>query len=485
MAETELKFELPPAAHAPLRRLAPLREATPATSRLKAIYFDTPSFELRGREMSLRLRRSARRWVQSLKAGRSGGGGLHAREEWEFDRPDATLDVSLFTDFPALKAPLGEIFQVDVRRTTWILEPTPGDRIEVALDRGTVVHGSGSEPVSELEIESLAGDPAAIFDFAERLVDLAPLRPSAVTKAARGYRLARGERAGPTKARRAELIERMAPAAAARVVIAAALEQLQANDGGVLESDDPEYLHQLRVAVRRLRSALRVFGTLLPDTFVAQARGELRWLGQVTGPARDWDVLALQTMPPLIDMFGDARAMRRVSLRLEARRRESRDAVRSALGSPRYARLVLSLGRALMAPATQGDSGMTLADYASRVVRKRHRRLLAGARRLSVLTAAERHELRLEAKRLRYATEGFASLFRRKRVERYLETLSDIQEDLGRANDAAVASRLLAEMKVPVAFAQFARGWLAAQVQASVAGLERHAERLAAVKAPQ
>lgn len=483
MAEVELKFEVPPESHAAFRRLAPLRAVKPTTAHLKAIYFDTPAFELRDREMALRLRRTGRRWVQCLKAGESGTGGLHARQEWEFNRPDATLDLSLFKNFPALDASLAEVFEVDVRRTTWRLEPSPGNRIEVALDRGAVIRAGRQEPVSEIEIESVSGDPEAIFDFAERLLELAPMRPSATTKAARGYRLARGERAAPAKARAATLDEAMTPPAAARAIVRAALDQLLANDAGLLAQIDPEYLHQLRVAVRRLRSALLVFGKVLAADFVAQAREELRWLSQAAGPARDWDVLATQTLPPLLEGYGDASAARSVRLRIAARRKIAREVVRDALRSARYSHLVLILARWLSSTSPEESSDpVTLHDYASRVLRKRHRQLLAGARKLSILTPEERHELRLEAKKLRYSTEGFATLFKRKQVASYLETLSDIQEDLGRANDAAVAARLLAEVKVPAGFAQFARGWLAAQTQASVADLGRHGERLGTAK---
>jgi CHAD domain-containing protein len=110
---------------------------------------------------------------------------------------------------------------------------------------------------------------------------------------------------------------------------------------------------------------------------------------------------------------------------------------------------------------------------------------VAGAVRLSALTAAERHQLRLEAKRLRYALEGFETLFRRRRFDDYRELLAEIQDDLGRANDAAVAARLMAELKAPASLTQFARGWLAAQTHSSVALLERHAERLAIAKLPR
>ncbi|HYC36186.1 MAG TPA: CHAD domain-containing protein [Usitatibacter sp.] len=478
MAEVELKFEVPVGAHARFRRLELLRGVRAETARMHAVYFDTARFELRERQMSLRLRRARGRWVQSLKAGRSGAGGLHSREECELDRPEGSLDLSAFPRLPPLGAPLEPIFEVDVVRTTWVLEPRPGDRVEVALDRGEVTRAGAKESVSELEIESLSGDTTAIFDLAERMVELAPMRPSRLTKAERGYRLARGEAAAPVRARPAPIHASMAVHEAASSVIASALDQLQANDGGVLTGQDVEYLHQARVAVRRLRSALGVFHECFGEDFAEHARAELAWLSDLTGPVRDWDVLAVQTLPPLVAAFG--RAAPAMARRLRARRSEATALLREGLESPRYARLVLHLARFLANENRPAARSSELPGFAVRVARKRTRRLLARSAHLPELAAAQRHALRLDAKRLRYAVEPFAPLFRRKRVARFIDALSNLQEALGRANDAAVAGRLLAQLRPPAALEQFARGWFAGRLQSSLADLERHRKSLAA-----
>ena len=208
MAEVELKFEVPPDATAAIRAHPELASVQPVEQHLLALYFDTPEALLAGNEMALRLRRSGHRWVQGLKAGRSGAGGLHHREEWEFPQPGPTLDLALFAATPLAALPdqerlherLAEIFRVDMRRTTWEVEVAPGQRVEVALDHGEVRRDDAAEPVSEVEIESLEGEPLAVFDMAQRLIDSLPMRPSTVTKARRGYRLLRGETARPVKA---------------------------------------------------------------------------------------------------------------------------------------------------------------------------------------------------------------------------------------------------------------------------------------------
>src|ERR1700682_6212430 len=103
MSETELKFDLPARAGPEFRKLAPLALAEPSSARLLALYFDTPGCELAKHAMALRLRRSGRTWKQALKAGPSGAGGLHSREEWEFERPDASIDLALFAHTPLAK----------------------------------------------------------------------------------------------------------------------------------------------------------------------------------------------------------------------------------------------------------------------------------------------------------------------------------------------------------------------------------------------
>jgi triphosphatase len=473
MTETELKLAIAPDDVAALRRSAPLAGVRPRRRKLTTIYYDTADGDLARAGLALRLRKSGGRWTQTLKGGRSGTGGLHERGEWEAARPDATIDLSTLPqgalDGVADAAGVGErlrpAFTVDLQRETWEVEPVPGTRLEVALDRGSAHLGDRSDPVCEVEIELLGGDREAAFDLARSLVDTVALRPSAVTKAERGYRLFRGEALQPSKARAVELGPEMSVAQAARAVVGAALDQLQANEEGVLTLADPEFVHQARVGLRRMRSALRIFRDSAPMQ-AAQWREGLAEVARHLGEARDWDVLATESLTPMAKAFGDARLTRAVARRASARRRTAREAARAALASPDYARLVLDISRWLASdtPLTE-DAAPTLDDFASGLLRKRHKRLVADARGLAALTPDQRHAVRIDAKRLRYALEGFASLYRGKHLRKYQASLSGLQDVLGAANDAVTATRLLAELSPPPAFHAFARGWLAARAE--------------------
>jgi CHAD domain-containing protein len=223
-----------------------------------------------------------------------------------------------------------------------------------------------------------------------------------------------------------------------------------------------------------------MFRDVLPATDLDRWREASGEVARVLGEARDWDVFATETMPRLARAFGDARVARRLAARLQARRRKTREAARGALRSTRYARVVLDLARWLAeeSPAA-GPGEVPLEEFASRLIRNRHKRLLADAQGLKKLTPAERHAIRIDAKRLRYGVDGFASLFRARRVDDYLGTLEALQNVLGRANDAATATRLLKELAPPHGFAAFARGWLAARVEGDLAPVDALVRRLA------
>ncbi len=480
MREIEIKLELEAGADASLLH-APLGGKESSREELLALYFDTPDCELAEKRMSLRLRREGERWVQTFKSGGSGTGGLHSRDEWEEPAGGPVLDLAAFESTPLADLPdshtlherLIEVFRVGVLRLTWELEIN-GSAVQVALDRGEVRGGDCASPIFELEIESKGGNPDAVFDLARELVARVPMRPSAVTKAARGYRLLRREALAPVKALAAlKLDPSWSPAESARHCVASAMEQLQGNEEGVLASDDPEFVHQLRVALRRVRSALRAHRKALEPGFEEGVRDELKWITGVAGTARDLDVLSQETLPAMARDGAEADGP--FEQRVEARRRAARARLREALRSSRYALLMLTLARWLGLPSAHAPAGrVKLARFGGTAVGKNHRTLLDGAKGFADLEPAQRHEVRIAGKRLRYAVQGFESLFPEQKVASYLATLSALQDDLGAANDATVAMSLIESLDPPPTLAHFARGWLAARTEAALQPVAKH-----------
>ncbi len=486
MPELELKLLIDPRDHARLRRAAALAAATPERRTLETTYFDTPGCELAEAGLALRLRRDGARWIEGLKSGQLGAGGLHVREEWEHVRDDAGIDLARFAATPlaavedaaTLHERLEPAFRVVMDRTTWLLAPAAGTRLEVALDVGAVETRGRREPISEVEIECLEGDPRAAFELAAGLLAELPLRPGAASKAERGYRLFRGERPAPVKARAVALERHVTPAEAARRVVASGLAQLQANMEGLLASTDPEFVHQARVALRRLRAALRMFRDFVGAERAAAWREALRECAEALGGARDWDVFATETLPPLLAAYGDGAVAREVRRRLSQRRSRERAAARASVRAPRYAATLLDIARWLWEAGDVTAAGESLPDFAQRILRKRHRRLIAQARDVASSSPEQRHSLRIAAKRLRYGTDALASVLASHRVGHYLDTLSALQDALGEGNDARTALDLMDELPVPAPLADFARPRLARRARGDPAQLRKLIGRL-------
>ena len=355
--EVELKLLIDPADIPRLRRhplLKALCPSGPKTRKLTSIYFDTDDFVLKNQAIALRVRRSGRQWIQTVKGGGSVQAGLHQRDEWEAPVAHSTPDFTKITD-PGLirlfaredlRQRLHPVFVTEFNRTIWLLETEAGDRVEMALDRGEVRADQGKSTISEVELELKAGNPAALYELALALQEAVPLRPENASKAERGYALCAAPSPRlPVKATLPEVAREMTVDAAFRAIAWNCIDQLQDNQSRLQQGYDPELIHQMRVAVRRLRSALNLFGAAAPGIKDAALTAELRWLVGELGPARDWDVFLGETLPPVVEALPQEAGLVRLQQAGRpgsARRRANRRARRQT--SPRYHRLLLTLG---------------------------------------------------------------------------------------------------------------------------------------------
>ena len=267
---------------------------------------------------------------------------------------------------------------------------------------------------------------------------------------------------------------------ALRQMVRGCLDHLRANDGGAASSRDSEYLHQTRVALRRMRSALRL--QLPADAAVIALRAELKWLAGSLGTARDWDVLLEDILRPMARAYASAAPAADFTRLMNAARRrrtDARRAARAALSSERYAALLQALKNWLGAPFASDPAVDALPQFAARIVRRRHKRLLRDAAGFMQQSPAQRHQVRIDTKRLRYMVEFFLSLFPGKSVNLYRRELAALQDSLGALNDAATAARLLEGLPGADVPAPFIRGWLAARETDSLGAVEAALARLA------
>jgi inorganic triphosphatase YgiF len=471
--EIELKLALPEDAQRAFLRHPLLRQAThKQTYRLTNLYYDTPALDLRERGIALRLRAQGKFWLQSVKCAGNRAGGLSARPEWEtpygghFDF--AAIDDASVRDWlarPKIASRIAPIFETNFQRIAWTFELVRGTRIELALDRGWIAASGQREAISEVEIELLEGNPAELFALAQALAERAPLVPAPLSKADRGYRLFRQTPATPFRAVPIPLAASATPVEAFRSIALACVDHLQRNHAGAIASDDPEYIHQMRVAVRRLRAALRLFGPLLPEGFATRLLPALRELMAMLGAARDYDVLLAEIAAPVLQALPDEpRLAALVGVITERRFAIRRNALR-LLGAPRYGEVVLrtlatlhglnvKVGAAETAlpgsPATLGTTpgdavpeSPNLLDFACDRLRRLRKKTLVLAAQANVDAPETLHALRIGIKRLRYALEFFTPLARPKHMQRLLAHLTELQDALGQINDLANAGALL------------------------------------------
>ena len=454
-------------------------------SRSYELQFDTPALALRDCGVALGLRRVSGAWTQVLIEEGPRGSGAHAYE-WPVRRQ--ALDLSLLRDTPPAKVfrkkrirgGLAAVFSIRLRCKAWLLKLDGGATVGLHLDSGEIAGGGRREQIRDLSIEPITGDPAYAYGLALELMDAVALRlePRSVTE--RGYRLSSGKPEPPRKAVRPALTPDMTPVEALQRIGATCVGQIQANEAGFLKGEDPEYLHQLRVGWRRLRSALSMLRD--PDWKKAldPLRPDLRWLSRSLNTARNWDVFAIEILPSVLRGLSrkadpsrsrELTALRRRCNRMRERYgRTARDAVRSE----RYQRLQLKLARLLAAPAVSppaenlGGAQHSARDLAGAALQRRDRKLRKLGRHVVTASAADRHQVRIEAKKLRYTSEFFVSLFSRKRAKRYATRLADLQEVLGAANDAVNGAEMIAEAahsgRVPLHgnAVELAAAWLAA-----------------------
>lgn len=459
--ETELKFELDAAGAKALGehlQLSTLGEA----SRLRSVYYDTPETDLRDNGLSLRVRDDGKQRIQTVKQS-DDGGGLR-RGEWECElEARSSSDLSPDLDAAAL-TPLGRMlsrrelgfmrpaFEVDVKRITRSLE-IDGAIIEIALDHGAARVEGRRSPIAELELELKAGSPKALFALAEQCSAVAPLELSFLSKAARGYALMEEAEPAAASAVDPKLDPDGEAGEAFRTIAGAALGQIAANARVVKTERLVEPLHQLRVGVRRLRTAISLFAPMLADGSMEGVKAELKWLAGELDDARDLDVFTEEVFLPFCKRDPELVGLDSLGQRLEAARARAYDRAQAAVAAPRFRALMLTTLSWIEAgdwalsvdPMLAALRARVTRDLAAEEFERRRRSIVKKGRDLATMEPAERHKLRIRVKRLRYACGFFAGLYSGKDAKAHkamAATARDLQDGLGALTDIAFSRKL-------------------------------------------
>ncbi|WP_341678437.1 inorganic triphosphatase [Niveibacterium sp. SC-1] len=466
--EIELKLALPPTAVAALRAhpLLAGAESFGPPQQLENTYFDNAALDLRRERIALRLRKAGALWLQTIKCAASSLGGLSSRPEWEQPWNGESFDFSAIeaeavrTRLEAMRDELQPTFTTDFARETWRLAPRAGVTVLAMLDQGEVRAAGRTAPISELELELESGEASDLLALARALAADLPLLPEDTSKAQRGYALFHDAKPGARHAGESRIKSGQDALSAFRTIAFDGLAHWQANAQGVLRGE-AESVHQSRVALRRLRTAVALFADPLPEAWATEWRERLGQLAGELGASRDADVVLQTLVDPVLADTSRGDDLERLAERLRQHRGQRQD------DNPHPGAALLAFAEALHAlPESGGGPVDALAEEALRKIRRKSRQ---SVREIEDGDVAQLHRLRIRLKRLRYGLDFFAPLWPGKRLASFQKKLTALQDDLGQVNDAVTGNRLLAELAGEdpglVAARAFIAGWHAPRVE--------------------
>jgi inorganic triphosphatase YgiF len=456
--EIELKLDIDVADAERLKTL-PFLAKLPrrAPQHLRSVYYDTPEHALAKHGMTLRVRTADGRYTQTVKTGGGTAAGLFDRSELEheLDGPQPNLaklkkavldELDHDMDVPQAVVP---VFESDVERCSWTLQ-RGGAEIELTLDQGVVRAGARSAPICEVEMELKRGSHRALFALARQCNAIVPLRLGVSSKSKRGYRLLDAREDAAEKAEPLVLNRAMDVGEGFQAILRACLRHFRCNESLVVQRRDVEGLHQVRVAMRRLRSALTLFRNVISDGSFGPIKSRLQLASQQFGEARNLDVFLEN-----IDQFPYIEGL---AERAKAAREAAYDRVVETLASLAFRQLMLDLvawmefgpWRTSGEPVQKHSRQEKLTNFATDTLDSWRRKVKRKGAALDQIDEAERHRVRIATKKLRYAAEFFAPLFPSRQAQRgrkaFVEALQELQEALGTLNDLVAGYDLIARL---------------------------------------
>ncbi len=450
--EFELKFTGAPAAIAALPRSLFLRALTPGKGvwrRLETTYYDTKNRKLERSGLSLRLRIDAGRRIQTVKR-ITASPVIRKEYERELEPGEA---------FPA---PVGKK-KIDARIADLAdaLHPTArtivdrwtatahfeASQIEIAVDLGRAESWDGAgaayeAPLGEIELELKAGEAGDVFELGRQLITHAPLRLATRSKLEMALGLADGGPYGRLRGTAPVLAPEKTAARAIRAVLGGLAARMALLVPHITETRRPEGVHQMRVALRRLRALEQGLRPFLLSDDLAQLGARARKFATALGPARDWDVFLDETDVLQNATPQDGAAKLKISA--ETLRAAAWQGAVEAVNSADFTRFLIDLLEFAHSPGLQSEAALQAptAELVVRMLKRSWKKIRRTARDVDFATPATMHPLRLAGKRLRYQAQMARALYDKDQRAKFMSALSRLQVGLGRINDAAAAGRL-------------------------------------------
>ncbi len=462
--EVELKLWVAPEDINALRNYPGFADSLhhPTHEVLDSTYFDSDERFLRDHGFTLRVRHMDHKHVQTIKSADQGV-GLFERSEWEQtiegDQPDLTgvKDTALgriLTD--DVRKALKPVFETRIERTAYHLNGNGAD-IVMAIDEGQILASNSSQPVSEIELELKQGKPADLFKIARDILNIVPGHLEFKSKPERGYDLVEQTQVTAETACDPELSAGTSAGHAFTLVGRACLRHLVANVPAMI-GRDVTALHQMRVALRRLRAAMSLFSVIVADERTEAIKSELKWLAQELGPARDLDTLILEVIQPMRKQHRNEPGLVSISKMFTRRRLKCYRRAQAAVQSARFRTLVLDTTEWIEAgPWSTSEDALRRARrelpieiFAADQLSHRCKRIRRRGRRMDNLDPEQLHRLRIQVKKARYATDFFSGIYRGKKSakqsKKIRSSLMQLQNSLGRVNDIVTHKALFSDI---------------------------------------
>ncbi len=437
--EVEIKLDIDPSEALELEAL-PCFSGEEERQRQITVYFDTPKEKLRRGGWVLRVRQVDGHFIQTVK--RSGAPIPIERDEWEEEIAGPRPEAKAIARTPLAEVlngrqvrELAALCRSDVERVSRTVTNGKGS-FELTYDQGLVEAREACEPIHEIELEMKAGDLETLFASARRIIRQVPAKIGVLAKSERGFRLADGRLNAPVKAPPVVLGQRMSVGEGFATVAAACLKHFRMNEPLLIAEQDAEALHQMRVAIRRLRSAFWLFRPAVRDDRVEAFEDQLRRFTREMGAARNIDVI-LASLP----LDDPARA------NLEDNRRRLYSRMIRKLNSRSFRLFMFELFAWVQTGKWQASKKAKgpLMPFAIKRLDRLWVRINRKAEGLGRLSDAERHKLRISTKKMRYAVEFLAEPFRHLADEKasFVNAAEGVQDRLGELNDLATRQALL------------------------------------------
>jgi triphosphatase len=454
--ELELKIQLSKTALTKLTKkveLTGLSSNLRSTSKLHTIYFDTPKHDLYNAGLSLRVRRNAKGWVQTLKAEQAVKQGLSNPIELEMSIDSGAPQLQAIPDPNYARtvsklvgnSELKPLFETRVLRRTQQIKAN-GSEIELAFDMGEIRTNRKRKAICEAEIELRQGRVSDLIVASEALLGDQQVQLATQSKSEQGYALVGAGKPLKQPSAETRTVTRASSCAEAfSILLNEAVAQILDNKRAILESDDSKAPHQLRIGLRRLRSLLKALRAAIDSpmlrTFDAIAQDIARSIGEL----RDADALINAIYSPVAEAIGENGGLAELKKTLIRHRKAKKATARSILESERWTRLQLYLA---LWPRTLNEHDMLqqpISGFASKVLQRSWKKLRKQGRRLDELSIEGRHDMRKRLKQLRYLAEFFAPIFDRDKVTgRFVARLKELQDVFGYVNDVHTAGQLQA-----------------------------------------